>query len=235
MLVETRDAVFGYGKRPVVQVSELRLDTGRCLGIFGPNGSGKTTLVRGITGLLAPMSGSVTRRAELRVGYLPQHRTLDLHWPMTALDAASMAVSARARAGWVSHRRRNIVLAMMRRLGVETLTRRSFAKLSGGQQQRVLLAGAMASDPQLLVLDEPTDGLDVHSRHSLLAVLRELAVDGLATVIISHDVEDLMYLSHEVARVQPADEEGHPSQIELTQPTALAERLLVASHHGGAA
>ena len=229
MFIEAHDAVFGYAKRAVVRVDQLQLDSGRSLGIFGPNGSGKTTLVRGLTGLLSPMSGTVTRRADLRIGYLPQHRALDLHWPMTALDAAAMATSARTRFGWIDRHHRTIVLEMMHRLGVDSLARRNFAKLSGGQQQRVLLAGAIASDPQVLVLDEPTDGLDVHSRESLLQILRELSAAGLATVIISHDVEDLMFLCDQVARIQPADDEGQPSRVELIAPSALAERLLLSS------
>ena len=105
MHIEVTGAVFGYGKRPVVQVDELHLRPGRSLGIFGPNGSGKTTLVRGISGLLPPLSGSVTRKPEIRIGYLPQYRAIDLHWPMSGLDAALLAASAREKLGWVGARR----------------------------------------------------------------------------------------------------------------------------------
>src|SRR5207247_8535237 len=93
MLVEAQDAVFGYGKRPVVKVDQLHLDAGRSLGIFGPNGSGKTTLVRGLCGLLPPMSGTVSRPPDLRIGYLPQYRHIALSWPMTGLAAALLALS----------------------------------------------------------------------------------------------------------------------------------------------
>src|SRR4051812_24477389 len=106
MLVEVTNATFGYQKRPVVQVESLALRAGRCLGIFGPNGAGKTTLVRGVTGLLAPMSGTVVRGEPelLRFGYLPQHRAMELHWPMTGFDAAAMALSALRRMGRVGGR-----------------------------------------------------------------------------------------------------------------------------------
>ena len=234
MLIEVRQASFGYSGRPVVRIDYLALRAGLCLGIFGPNGSGKTTLVRGMVGLLKPLQGEVIRADNVRFGYLPQHRHLDLAWPMTALDAASMAISARRRFGWVGKDRR-VVLDMMRRLRVDNLASRSFAKLSGGQQQRILLAGAMASEPQLLVLDEPTEGLDVHSRQLLLELLREFGAAGLATVIISHEVEDLMFLCDQVARLHPADEPGEPSHVELTTPSGLAEQLLVspAARQGG--
>lgn len=106
--------------------------------------------------------------------------------------------------------------------------------MSGGQQQRLLLAGALAARPQLLVLDEPTDGLDVKSRQSLLQRLRELAAGGLCTVLISHDVEDLLFLCDAIALVHAADEVGQPSHVELIPPKALAGRLMAqASHKNG--
>src|SRR4051812_17516131 len=122
MIIYTTNTTFGYAGRPVVRVEELRVQIGRCLGIFGPNGAGKTTLVRGIVGLLKPLSGDVIRSPDLRLGYLPQHRHLDLSWPMTGFDAAAMAVSARRRLGWIGGERRSI-LDMMRRLGVDALAR----------------------------------------------------------------------------------------------------------------
>src|SRR4051812_12854378 len=173
MLVEVRDAVFGYGERPIVRVDALHLRAGRCLGIFGPNGAGKTTLVRGVTGLLAPMSGTVVRGESelLRFGYLPQHRAMELHWPMTGFDAAAMALSALRPMGRIGGRDTGRVREAMTAMDVHTLARRPFAKLSGGQQQRLLLAGALATEPNVLVLDEPTDGLDVRSHEGLLNVL----------------------------------------------------------------
>src|SRR4051812_45429509 len=218
MLVEIPDAQFGYGDRPVVRVRSLRLQPGRCLGIFGPNGAGKTTLVRGIVGLLGPMSGTVAREGNVRFGYLPQHRALDLHWPMTGLDAASMAMSARSRLGWVNARETARVRDAMKTMSVDDLAKRPFAKLSGGQQQRLLLAGALATQPQVLVLDEPTDGLDVRSRGALLDLLRRQNDSGLCTVMISHEVEDLIFLADEIAWLHPGESEEQPSSVEMISP-----------------
>ena len=223
MLVEARDALFGYRGRPVVRAQHLRLYAGRCLGVFGPNGAGKSTLVRGLLGLRPPMSGSVTRQPA-RVGYVPQHRSMESHWPMTALDAASMAVSGHLRFGWLGGRSARVREAM-RRLEVDHLAHHSFHKLSGGEQQRVLLAGAAASEPQVLALDEPTEGLDVRSRNMLLAVLRELSSDGVCTIVVSHDVEDLVALCDEVAWTHPADEPERPSRVELISPSDLSARV----------
>jgi len=225
MLVELRQCAFGYDKRPVALVESLHLRAGRCLGVFGPNGSGKTTLVRGITGLLPPLSGTIERREGLRSGYLPQHRAMEMYWPMSGLDAASLAVSARQRFGWLG-RNWDRIISAMQMLDVDHLARHSFSKLSGGQQQRLLLAGALADEPELLVLDEPTDGLDVRSRQALLSALRDAAAKGLCTIIISHDVEDLMCLAQEVAWLHPAQEPGEPSQVEVIAPTQMAERVV---------
>jgi ABC-type Mn2+/Zn2+ transport system ATPase subunit len=230
-MIEVTDAIFGYGNRGVVEVRQLNLHAGRCLGIFGPNGSGKTTLVRGVSGLLAPLRGHVRRNPNLNIGYMPQYRAIDQSWPMSGLDAALLATSARQRLGWVGSRR-NAALGMMRTLGVEALASRRFAKLSGGQQQRILLAGVMTAQPDVLLLDEPTDGLDVHSRQNLLDLLRKFTAEGLASVIISHEVEDLMYLCHQVARLHPADDPEHPAQTELISPDQFAQQLTAAPRAG---
>src|SRR5688572_33486565 len=104
MVIEVRNAVFGYRDRRVVRVEALRLESGKCLGVYGPNGAGKTTLLRGLTGLLRPLEGTVAYAdPPPRFGYLPQHRALESHWPMTALDAAALSISARRRLGWVGH------------------------------------------------------------------------------------------------------------------------------------
>ena len=104
MLITVTNALFGYDRAPWCALTTCTLHAGQCLGIFGPNGAGKTTLVRGITGLLKPLSGAVTRNhstTDLRLAYMPQQRTMDLQWPMTALDAACMAISARRLFGWI--------------------------------------------------------------------------------------------------------------------------------------
>lgn len=227
MLIELTDCTFGYARQPVVRGDRLRVEAGRCLGIYGPNGSGKTTLVRGLTGLIRPLAGQVSQSRGIRFGYLPQHRALGPHWPMTALDAAAMPTSALTWLGWVGRARRRRVRETMAALGVDPLGRRRFAQLSGGQQQRVLLAGVLAVDPTVLLLDEPTDGLDVHSRQLLLDTLAKATESGIGTVLISHDVDDVAELCHEVALVHPAAEAGEPSVVEVVPREQFVARLAV--------
>lgn len=224
-LIDVRGAAFGYSARPIVCVDSLRLERGRCCGVFGPNGSGKTTLVRGLTGLLPPLAGSVDRAIDLRFGYVPQYRGIDSSWPMSGFDAAALALSARTRLGWIGPTARRAIRTAMERLDVLPLARRSFATLSGGQQQRLLLAGALAAAPDVLVLDEPTDGLDVRSRGNLLELLRALTAGGLCAVLISHDVEDLLAVCQHVAWLHAAEAPGSPSEVESIAPEALANRV----------
>jgi ABC-type Mn2+/Zn2+ transport system ATPase subunit len=223
--IGVESAVFGYSSRPVVRVDAMRLGPRESVGIFGPNGAGKTTLVRGVVGLLPPISGRVRRSPAVRVGYLPQQRQVELHWPMNGLDAASLAVSSRRPLGWVG-RTSGRVRENMKRLAVENLARRPFAKLSGGQQQRLLLAGALADDPDVLVLDEPTEGLDLHSRELFLSALSGAIADGLAAVMISHDVNDLLTLSDRIAWLHAAEHEGGPSRVEVIDPADFAARVI---------
>ena len=225
MIIEVKIALFGYPAHPVVRVNHLALRAGRCTGIFGPNGSGKTTLVRGLVGLLQPMSGEVVRAEANDFGYLPQHRAMELHWPMSALDVACLALSARVRIGWVSWRAPR-VREEMRALDVENLASKHFATLSGGQQQRVLLAGALAADPDALVLDEPTDGLDINSRRALLDRLRTATRQGLCTILVSHEPRDLLALADELVVVEPADEESEPSVVEVVDAAHFAQHVM---------
>src|SRR5687767_8583239 len=223
-LIEIPRATFGYSKRPVVHAENLRLHRARSLGIFGPNGSGKTTLVRGLIGLLPPLDGQIIRHRTVDFGYLPQHRDLDHHWPMSGLDAASMAISARKKLGWISADIPQLIEAM-RTLGVADLARKSFSSLSGGQQQRLLLAGALACKPDILILDEPTDGLDLRTRKSLLEFLRTTLPTGLSIVIISHDVEDIVQACDDVAWLHPREDPERPATVEMITPPQLADRV----------
>jgi ABC-type multidrug transport system ATPase subunit len=113
----------------------------------------------------------------------------------------------------------------MRLLEVEDIAPRPLASLSGGQQQRLLLAGALAAEPQLLVLDEPTEGLDVRSRRIFLRALRGAAADGLSTIMISHTIDDLIALCDEVAWFHAAENPQSTSTVEMVAPAALAERV----------
>ena len=231
MRVELSSATFGYARRPVVHATSLSIAPGRGLGVFGPNGSGKSTLLRGIMGLLPPMHGGVARDGDVRPAYLPQHGEMELHWPMSGLDAALLWASAKGRFGRVGRDMRDAVRAKMALLGVADLGGRPFGRLSGGQQQRLLLAGLLATQPNLIVLDEPTDGLDVRSTRTLLSHLRDVRdTQRAAIVLVSHDIDDLVELCHEVALLHPAESADEPATVEVLPIDELPKHII----HAGA-
>ncbi len=182
-----------YEREPVVEDVSLTIRAGDYLGVVGPSGSGKTTVLRALLGTLQPRAGRVERAPELRIGYVPQRESVDWSFPVTVSEAVLMA-RPRTPGRWVpwaSRGERAEVAGMLDRLGIGDLGGRHIRDLSGGQQQRVFIARALLRQPQLLVMDEPTSGVDVRTRHEMLHLLSELHDDGLAIVLTTHDLNGL--------------------------------------------
>jgi len=176
----------------------LSVQPGAFLAVIGPNGAGKTTLLKTILGLLRPIRGTVRVFGKApweldgerrRVGYVPQVMSVDLNFPVRAGEVVLMGRYGRiglVRRPTVADRR--AVLLAMERVGVADLADRPLARLSGGQRQRVFLARALANEPELLLLDEPTTGVDVAATESLYELLRGLHDEGITILVVSHDV-----------------------------------------------
>lgn len=186
---------FSYpSSPPVLQAVEFDIEKSDFLGLVGPNGGGKTTLLRVLLGLLEPQTGSVTvfgqppSAVSARVGYVPQHTRIDLEVPAEVLDVVLMGRLART--SWGPRFGREDIEAAQQALeltGTASLAGRRFGQLSGGQRQRILIARALAADAELLLLDEPTTGVDIHRERELLELLRSLN-QRLPIVLVSHDV-----------------------------------------------
>jgi ABC-type Mn2+/Zn2+ transport system ATPase subunit len=180
-----RELTLGYGHRAIIQSFSFELHRGHILGIVGPNGSGKTTLLRTMLGLLKPLGGTVERAPGLTISYMRQREAIDMILPITALEVVLMGRTSREpalrriRAEHLDSARHALAL-----VGGESLSNRLYRNLSGGQQQRVLLARAISSDPDVLVLDEPTAGMDVASEAALIEFLRELNQTRKVTILI---------------------------------------------------
>jgi len=180
-----------YGRDPVLHQVDLTIPAGGFFGIVGPSGSGKTTLLRTIMGKVVPVAGSVYRRPALRVAYVPQVETVNWDFPVTVRECVLMARVRGRRLPWPSAAERAEVAELLERLGIGDLEDRHIRELSGGQQQRVFIARALLRRPELLLLDEPTSGVDVKTRHEVLHLLTDLNADGLGIVLTTHDLNGI--------------------------------------------
>ena len=207
-LVSLRAVEVGYHRRRILPPVDLMVARGSFLGIVGPNGSGKTTLLRTLLGLLPPIGGTVEYPAgrRPRFGYVPQRAESDRAFPVTAFDMVLMARAARRglvrRLGGTD---RAAATAALDRVGIADLAGRSLGSLSGGQRQRALIARALATEPELLVLDEPTNGMDLVGERAVLDLIESLRAQlDLAVIMVSHQ---LALLANFVAEVLLLDKE----------------------------
>lgn len=210
-VLELSGVTAGYGGEPVLRGVDLSVPAGEFCGVAGPNGGGKSTLVRVVLGLLGPVSGTVrvlgrsAGRARGMVGYLPQDAGHDPAFPVTVRDVVGMGLLSPRPRDWLPggrRRRRELVGSTLAQAGLADLAGRHLGDLSGGQRERVLLARALVSGPALLLLDEPTTGLDpdaVGALHDQLAALRDRG--EVTALVVSHDLDELDRLCSRVVHV----------------------------------
>jgi ABC-type Mn2+/Zn2+ transport system ATPase subunit len=198
-MIRLKNASLGYGKTPVLTEVDLDVLPGSFWGILGHNGSGKTTILKTVLGLLPLLGGELIGRP--RFGYVPQKERLDPLYPLSAHDVAAMGTCRR-----FEPLRRSDPNDLVRRsladCGAAQFASQRFSDLSGGQKQRVLLARALASDPEILALDEPLAGVDITTQHGLLKLLEELKDKRRLTVLmVSHRVRSEKDLFSRIAWV----------------------------------
>lgn len=182
------DVTLGYAGVPVLRHLSFSVRPGEFLGIVGPNGAGKSTVLRAILGLIRPMAGHIHVPRRPFIGYVPQREHIDTIMPVTAMEVALMGRAARLRP-FARPRRADYEAARqaLAEVGVAELADRLFRDLSGGQQQRVLLARALAAEPELLVLDEPTNGMDLAGEHAIVEFLVQLnRAIGMTILLVTH-------------------------------------------------
>jgi ABC-type Mn2+/Zn2+ transport system ATPase subunit len=195
-LVRFTGVSCGYDGRAVLREIDLTIEVGAFVGIVGPSGAGKTTLLRAIVGAVPRIEGSLTfdgrpvgRGGTPGVGWVPQLETVDWNFPATVGEVVLMGRwSDRRWQAWASREDRMAVDQLLDRLGIGGLGRRHIRELSGGQQQRVFLARAMIGGPRLLLLDEPTSGVDLKTRDDILHLLADLNADGVTIVMTTHEL-----------------------------------------------
>ena len=192
--IELEDVWFGYERTTILQNVSLALEQGEFLGIIGPNGGGKTTLLKLMLGILKPNRGRIRilgqapHDASHRVGYVPQSTDFNRSFPISVLDVALMGRLTMSRMGKrYSRRDREKVSDILQKVGMWDYRYSPIGKLSGGQRQRVFIARALATDPEILFLDEPTTSVDPEFETDLYDFLRELNKE-VTIVVITHDI-----------------------------------------------
>jgi ABC-type Mn2+/Zn2+ transport system ATPase subunit len=221
-LITFDDVTLGYGRRVILRGLSFTLRAGDYLGIVGPNGAGKTTLLQAILGALRAQSGTITvHRKPLTFGYVPQAQTMDDQFPLTALDIVLMGryrgMGLLRRPGAEDKERAHRALELV---GVPDLAPRLFREFSGGQKQRTLMARALASDPDVLVLDEPTNDMDVAAEHATMEIVDRLHAErGLLVLMVSHMMNVVANHARQVAIVGGSKFEMGPVTEVVTSET----------------
>lgn len=212
-LVTLSGASFAYDRETVLEDITFSVRERDFVGIVGPSGSGKTTLLRLLLGTATPHTGSVTRRSDVAVAYVPQLETVNWNFPVTVTECVLMARSGRV-LPWTTRQERTDVATVLDRLGIGHLAKRHIRELSGGQQQRMFIARALLRQPKLLLMDEPTSGVDVTSRHDMLHLLAELNDEGVAILLTTHDLNGVAaHLPHLVALHKTIIAKGTPHEV----------------------
>jgi zinc transport system ATP-binding protein len=197
--VEIKDVSVSIKDKEILKNINISLEEGHFLGIVGPNGGGKTTLVKIILGLIKPTGGSVSvfgappeapRAGKGIFGYLPQHQNIDPNFPATALDIVLMGRYGKTGfLRWPGGKDREVAMECMSMMGIDSLRRKQYSQLSGGQQQRVSIARALAGEPRILILDEPSTGIDVVGQEDFYHLLKGLQKKMHLTILmVSHDI-----------------------------------------------
>jgi ABC-type Mn2+/Zn2+ transport system ATPase subunit len=205
-LVALEDASVGYGRTALLTKVRFAVLPGDFLAVVGPNGGGKTTIVRTALGAIPLLAGRRTMRRSLRIGYVPQREHVDAIWPLRGGEVVLMGrfpgLGPLRRPGAAD---REAVHRAMARVGIEHLHDRPYGDLSGGQRQRTLIARALAAGPELLVLDEPTNGMDPAAELATMDLLRDLHHGGeLSIAMVSHRLEAVANYARTLAFVDHA-------------------------------
>lgn len=228
-LLEVKDLHASYGATEILHGVSFSVEAGEFCCIIGANGCGKTTLLKNTMGLLRPTAGSVSMDGEdvlamderalaRRFAYIPQEHTPP--FPFAVRDVVLMGRTPYlSRLSFVSAKDRRIAFDAMCQMGIEGLAGEDYTALSGGQRQLVLIARALAQQPRLLVMDEPTASLDFGNQQLVLARMRKLARAGMAVVMVTHDPDHALYCANKVVVMDAGRKlcEGTPGETITTE------------------
>lgn len=194
-VLDVKGVTVKFHEKVVLENVTFHVPVGEFLCLCGPNGAGKSTLLKAILGLIVPSTGKIrisgldAEKARSKVGYVPQRKSFDRDFPASPIEV----IVANLRGTWplrVSEEHRAIAIEMLRRTGAEKLADAKMSDLSGGETQRVFLARALATKPELLILDEPTAGVDVGGRAAIIDLMAEIsASETITAVLVTHNLQ----------------------------------------------
>lgn len=188
-LISIENLSVSFGDAPILQGVDMSLDRGEIVTIVGPNGSGKSTLLRTIIGAIKPTSGKIVKRANLKIGYVPQKLHIDRTLPLSVRRFMSLPIRAS----------QSDILASLERASIAHVADKMITDLSGGQLQRVLLARALLNDPDVLILDEATQGLDQPGSAAFYQLIEEVRnATDCSVLMVSHELHVVMSASDRV-------------------------------------
>jgi len=223
-LVRFDGATLGYGRRVVLSDLTFAISEGDFLGMVGPNGAGKTTILRAILRTLKPLHGTITHTPNIRFGYVPQRDQVDYNFPLTVVDVVLMGRYDRIGLGRrPGERDRDLACKALQHVGILDLADQSLSLLSGGQKQRTLIARALVGEPNVLVLDEPTSGMDLVSTTQILGLVRQLHErNNLTVLMVSHALNEVANYVERIALVMNGGFRIGPVDEIMTQPVLSA-------------
>ena len=203
-LLQFENVALGYGRKRILNDVTFAAARGDYLAIVGSNGGGKTTLLRALLGLLKPQSGTISRDENLHFGYVPQLQGVDEIFPLTALDVVLMGRYGRLGAlHQPTKDDRERAVRVLDEVGIAHLAKHLYRDLSGGQKQRTLIARALVGEPDVLVLDEHTNDLDIAGEKAIMALLDRLHNEhNFAIVMVSHSLNAVANHCHEIGIIR---------------------------------
>lgn len=221
-LVTFSKVTCGYKEKIVFRDLSLRLFPRQFAGLVGPSGAGKSTLLKSILGIVPLISGDIefsgqkiNGKVPPEVGYVPQIETVDWDFPVTVEQVVAMGLYRKStRLPWLTKQERRIIRELLDRLNIGQYADRQIKLLSGGEQQRVFLARALVANPKLLILDEPTSGVDVKTQHAILHLLGEINRKGVTILLTTHDLNAVArHLPWVICFNQKIIAQGDPNEV----------------------
>lgn len=208
-LIDIKNLSLGYDGNIVLKNVNLKIEENDFICVVGPNGSGKSTLIKGILGLIKPISGTITfnNLKQNFIGYMPQETKVDSNFPASVLEIVlSGTLNKKSRSLFYTKEDKKLAIKNLKILGIENLKNKHFSELSGGQRQKVLLARSLCATSKLLILDEPSNNLDSKSKKNLYDILTNLNKNYNITIImITHDLDHNNLIGNKILSLREDD------------------------------